>query len=306
MLKSRHAQALLSWLLGLYLWTALRTTRWRLVGAEHVGAAFAGRPMVVAVWHERLALLPQLWRIGRRLGAPMGVRVLASRHRDGRLIGTLMRRFGVEPVFGSSSRGGGAALRACAEALASGDHVILTPDGPRGPRRVAAPGVAQLAALAGAPVLPTAARTSWHVTITSSWDRMQVPLPFGRGVLVCRPPIEVGADWRAALPRIEAALTAALEEADRLARRTRDGAVATGALAAWVWHGLASLAAPALRMLLLARARRGKEALARLPERRGIDPTPRPAGRLIWFHAASLGETVSLLPVLEALRGAGV
>ena len=36
-------------------------------------------------------------------------------------------------------------------------------------------------------------------------------------------------------------------------------------------------------------------------ERRGIDPTPRPAGRLIWLHAASVGETVSVLPVLPEL-----
>jgi 3-deoxy-D-manno-octulosonic-acid transferase len=39
----------------------------------------------------------------------------------------------------------------------------------------------------------------------------------------------------------------------------------------------------------------------RLAERRGIDPTARPPGRLIWLHAASVGEAVSILPVLPAL-----
>ncbi|HEY0183065.1 MAG TPA: 3-deoxy-D-manno-octulosonic acid transferase, partial [Rhodopila sp.] len=68
------------------------------------------------------------------------------------------------------------------------------------------------------------------------------------------------------------------------------------------WSIAATLLAPALRLNLRRRAARGKEIAARLPERRGIDPTPRPAGRLIWMHAASVGETISILPVLEALR----
>ena len=57
--------------------------------------------------------------------------------------------------------------------------------------------------------------------------------------------------------------------------------------------------------MLRRRVRRNKEVAARLPERRGIDPTPRPAGKLIWLHAASVGETVSAIPVLEALRQSG-
>jgi len=75
-----------------------------------------------------------------------------------------------------------------------------------------------------------------------------------------------------------------------------------------IWAGLTNLAAPALRLWLARRARRGKEIPARLDERRGIDPTPRPPGTLVWLHAASVGETISILPVLSALvaRAAGV
>ncbi len=64
-----------------------------------------------------------------------------------------------------------------------------------------------------------------------------------------------------------------------------------------------TLAAPALRLWLARRARRGKENPARLQERFGIASLPRPAGRLVWFHAASVGETMSVLPVIAALRG---
>jgi 3-deoxy-D-manno-octulosonic-acid transferase len=72
-------------------------------------------------------------------------------------------------------------------------------------------------------------------------------------------------------------------------------------LALALWAGLTRVSAPALRVMLRRRVARGKEIAARLPEREAIDATPRPAGRLIWLHAASLGETVSILPVLVAL-----
>ena len=68
-----------------------------------------------------------------------------------------------------------------------------------------------------------------------------------------------------------------------------------------LWHGAASAAAPGLRLMLRRRARRGKEIAARLPEREGIDATPRPPGRLVWLHAASVGESVSILPLLPHL-----
>lgn len=68
------------------------------------------------------------------------------------------------------------------------------------------------------------------------------------------------------------------------------------------WTVAATLISPALRLNLRRRAVNGREIAARLPERRGIDPTPRPTGPLVWMHAASVGETMSILPVLEALR----
>jgi 3-deoxy-D-manno-octulosonic-acid transferase len=68
-----------------------------------------------------------------------------------------------------------------------------------------------------------------------------------------------------------------------------------------IWAGAAALAAPGLRVLLRMRLARGKEAPGRLNERRGIEPVPRPVGRVLWLHAASVGETASVLPLLPRL-----
>jgi 3-deoxy-D-manno-octulosonic-acid transferase len=63
---------------------------------------------------------------------------------------------------------------------------------------------------------------------------------------------------------------------------------------------LARLLAPLLPAYLRRRVAKGKEIAERLAERQGHGAA-RPAGRLIWCHAASNGETLSLLPLMEAL-----
>jgi lysophospholipid acyltransferase (LPLAT)-like uncharacterized protein len=220
LLRHPIAQAGLAKLLGLYLGFALRTTRWSLEGHEHMAPHAAGAPVVVAFWHERLPMMPMLWLRARQSHEGRNthnrVHVLVSQHRDGRFIGAVVSRFALNVVLGSSSRGGAKGMRVLLNLIGGGDHIAITPDGPRGPRRVAAAGVAQIAALSGVPVLPCAAQTTrrW---VLRTWDRMVVPKPFGRGVVVCLPTISVPRDaWQDAVPAIGAAMTAAADKADQL------------------------------------------------------------------------------------------
>jgi lysophospholipid acyltransferase (LPLAT)-like uncharacterized protein len=214
--QSAPVQSAIAWAASRYVNLVARSVRWRCEGDTRLMEMSREAPLIVVFWHETLPSMPVLWQRARRQGMTRPAVVLASQHRDGQLIGQAVGHMGIGLVSGSSSRGGAAGLRGLLRALSAGTNVGLTPDGPRGPRRVCAPGVAQLAALSGRQILPCGAMIS-PVKTLRSWDRMRLPLPFGRGALVCGPPITVARDnWQASLPVITEAMNAAMDRASAL------------------------------------------------------------------------------------------
>jgi lysophospholipid acyltransferase (LPLAT)-like uncharacterized protein len=194
------------------------TLRLRAEGVDALAPSWtAARPLIYCVWHGRILMVPWLNARLRRSHGARTVSVLASRSRDGGLIGGYARRFGLDVVRGSSSRGGAPALRALVMALQQGRDVALAPDGPRGPRGQLGSGVVALAAITGAPVIPLgfAARPAWRL---ATWDEFEIPMPFARAALVfgAMTSIARDADRERARKEIERSLDEATAAADRL------------------------------------------------------------------------------------------
>ncbi|MDO9117230.1 MAG: lysophospholipid acyltransferase family protein [Nitrospira sp.] len=117
-------------------------------GYEPVDALYREkRSIILAFWHAQQLMIPFGYR------GP-GSHVLISQHGDGEIIARIIARFGHEAVRGSSTRGGAGALRSLIKLGRSGKDVVVTPDGPKGPRQVAKLGVIQLAKATGLPIVP--------------------------------------------------------------------------------------------------------------------------------------------------------
>ena len=145
---------------------------------------FDGQKIYV-FWHEYL-LLPIHMRGNCHFS------MLISKHRDAELLARAARHLGFSCVRGSTNRGGVAALR---ELVRQGRNMnlVITPDGPRGPRRVMAQGAVYLASRLQLPLVTMGFGYDrpWRAR---SWDRFAIPRPFSRGRAVVGPPLSIPAD----------------------------------------------------------------------------------------------------------------
>lgn len=145
------------------------------VGKEAVREVWAREQrVIIAFWHDQLFMMAPGYQ------GP-GANVLISASRDGEYIARTMDYFGIGSIRGSSTRGGRAAFREMIEMADSPVDLVITPDGPKGPRHEIKEGVVQLARLSGRPVVPMAFACSRGHRFRS-WDRFLLPLPPGRGV----------------------------------------------------------------------------------------------------------------------------
>lgn len=133
-----------------------------------------GGPVIYAFWHHQLAMMPWV-----QLRPPSVVAISGSR--DGDLTARLFAGLEVEAVRGSSTRGGASAFKGLVRAARQGRDLAITPDGPRGPSRIAKAGATRLARLTGRPLLPVAFECRPRIRLRT-WDRLVLPVPFGRGV----------------------------------------------------------------------------------------------------------------------------
>lgn len=171
----------------------------------------AGERFIYAFWHQRQVFFTWSHRDAEAA-------VLVSKSKDGEMIAKTMELSRIAAVRGSSTRGGAAAAREMVEILRSGRDVGITPDGPKGPAREVKEGAVRVAQLSGMPIIPIANALSNKIEIAKAWDRFQVPLPFGRSVVIYGEPFRVadGDDLSVKAAELKAAMDALTAEADRL------------------------------------------------------------------------------------------
>ncbi|MCB1491827.1 MAG: lysophospholipid acyltransferase family protein [Rhodobiaceae bacterium] len=192
--QSRLSHVLLGRTLAGYLRLVRATNRLIVDPPDYQDMVAPHWPVIAAMWHGQHFLAPFFMR------PDQDVRVLISRHGDGEINAIAASRLGLGLVRGSGGKpkkmhrkGGVAALRNLLAALEENATVALTADVPKGPARIAGPGIVMLARMSGRPIVPIAPATSRSITL-NSWDKASINLPFGRMALALGEPLYIPRD----------------------------------------------------------------------------------------------------------------
>jgi hypothetical protein len=164
-----------------------------------VEPVLAGKSGAIALfWHGRiplcLATAPQWWR--------KRTRAFVSPSSDGEFIAQALAMSGFPAIRISSAKKGDsakarqavAAIREAVTWVAEGGALVVTPDGPRGPNEVIAPGALQIARRSGQPVFLMGIAANPALQMRNTWDKVMFAAPFGRGAVVWEGPLFVPAD----------------------------------------------------------------------------------------------------------------
>lgn len=285
---------------------------------DHIEEFKALHPFILAVWHGQFMLLPALPR------HDMPTRAMIALHRDAEAMAYALKRHDLELIRGAGAgirgkdRGGAQAFRGALAALAQGYTVAMTADVPPGPARKCGMGIITLARISGRPILPVALASSRYLTL-NTWSRMTLNLPGSRLGGSIGEPIRVPADatdddLEAVRARVERSLDIATVDAYGRAGVSPDRATPLHARDVTsatrpgtrlkLYRGMTRMIRPIAPLILRARARKGKEESQRQGERFGVAGLTRPKGQLVWIHAASVGETNAVLPLIDELLSA--
>ena len=225
-MRSNAVQITAGWLVAAYMTFVKYTTRWEVERTEHIQPIIEGGKGVIAlVWHSRFMMLTAAWK--KKYQLPY---VLISRSRDGNIVAHTSHRLGLKTIRGSAkkaakgnlaakAKGGAKAGLDIVTALENDGCIVITPDGPRGPRQRLGDGPIRLAKLTGAPLMPCTFAIRNRKQI-NSWDKLVLPLPFGKGKIIWGTPVSVPADAderkiEHIRERIESEMNIFLADADR-------------------------------------------------------------------------------------------
>ncbi len=189
---SRALIAVFQYALPTVLWLIYRSQRWDIQMSPEAEAYSAGpKPYVACFWHSRILMMAPLYYDGFRIDHKHALSMLVSPSRDGDIVERLAWRFRIKTIRGSGADAPIAATRKMLRALARGDAIGITPDGPRGPRYEFNSIGHKLAQEHKVPLFLCSFSCTRGFLVKRSWDHMLVPLPFGRAVVLIEGPFWV-------------------------------------------------------------------------------------------------------------------
>ncbi len=166
----------------------IKSCRMRIIGIENVEELRKQEiPIIYAYWHRHIFVTIYQFK-------KTGARPLISLSEDGELVSQVALEFGMNPVRGSSSRGGARAFLTLANTIKE-DHseVLITADGPKGPPRQVKDGTLRLAQKTGAMIVPVGWQASREKVFTKTWDQFKIPRPFSTITYVFGKPLVIPA-----------------------------------------------------------------------------------------------------------------
>jgi len=142
------------------------------------------RQSVVVSWHAELLMIPILYNYLRR-GTGRKASVIVSKHFDGEMLAKLFAYLNINPMRGSTKKGAKEVLFAALRSAKEGHDILISPDGPRGPRHHLQNGAIAIALKMKLPVkvLNYKPKAYWQL---GSWDKMIIPKPFTQLDFYCQ------------------------------------------------------------------------------------------------------------------------
>jgi lysophospholipid acyltransferase (LPLAT)-like uncharacterized protein len=170
-IKFKYRMALL--LLNLFAFT------WRIVykGNEPT------KKGIVVFWHG--FMLPGWFAFKNTEAA-----AVISQSKDGEILSYLLTDWGFDFIRGSSSKGGKEVLQQIVE-QAKGKWILMTPDGPRGPKKEMKAGAIVAAHRAQVPLYLCGIKVFCKYTFKNSWDNFVLPIPFSKIEISYSKPIHI-------------------------------------------------------------------------------------------------------------------
>ena len=189
---SKPSLHLVAWIARFFVTLLLKTVRLKIEGRKEFEALIAAlnadqttaTPVIIALWHEKLLLAPLL----RKCAPVQSCTAVVSGSRDGKLLATFIKTYKETDVIVATPKNRAHVLKEMIATLHKRKVLIITPDGPRGPRHTVKMGIIYSSMKSSATIVPI----HWHASHAwqlPTWDKLCIPYPFSKVTFIIRPPI---------------------------------------------------------------------------------------------------------------------